>query len=576
MVPGMMTKFKTGSGILIFLTFSFLCLCKAYSAESTSWVIAAEKFSLAKGQKESALVQNLSENLPSSILEKIGEDLYRNVLVSESLERTRFKLRTERQSLYLQLSAEYKKRDLIFLEDYSEKKLKQMLKAEDKKIQEIEKSLEKNLQSLREAEENALKEEEVEEKKSAVDSEDENQFMKFSHLIKKIFKEDDSFASLEKISFYKNDVYSLYNPSEKAKTAGYESGTFSKELYSAGINTLVTGVFSLYGDYISVSVSLYLYPEAKKIGSVMEVGNIQDIELLANSLAGQLVPLFTNALPVKISVALEPAEVNAKKQLYIDDVLQRSDLSEITLESGRHSFQITAEGYEDLSFSEYFEGNSEYKIEITMTARTEGEIQIGLISPLEGSLYINGEKADMISPQKYIIQLNGSHALGEFISADEETAFFYIPDSLYINSSMVKIKPKPMDREKYIDTRRKWMYASYSLLMVSLIPTFYTYGTFLNKVKLYNDYDMISYEKASKWQQASRICTGVSIACGVFWGFELVRYFMAANSVLPQKAAYGDVDIIIQEKNEVEETDSDSNPDSDEVSDEVSDADEIS
>ena len=106
------------------------------------------------------------------------------------------------------------------------------------------------------------------------------------------------------------------------------------------------------------------------------------------------------------------------------------------------------------------------------------------------------------------------------------------------DGSYVTIKPKPMDRMAYIDSRRIWMYASYSLFMISLIPAFYTDGAFRNKLKLYNE-KQLDYETAYKWQNAYNISRIVAVGCGVLWGYELVRYLIAANKVLPQNARTG-------------------------------------
>lgn len=532
----MTRKFKHTRDILIFFLLLFFSFNSVITAEEKKWVLGAEAFSLSRGQKESAVTKNLSENLPASIMEKLNDSQFRNVLPSEQLARTREKLSTERKSLFLQLSSAHKKRDAIFLNDYSDAKLKRKLKEENKNIKTIENSLKTNLESLKEAEENAQAKEEASIALTEKKESQENEFSKFSGLIKNIFKREENIISLEKISFYKDDVYSLFKASEAAKEAGYESKLFSKEVYSAGINALITGSFSLYGEYLSLSLLVYLYPEGKLIGAITEVGTIQDLELLANAVAGQLIPILSNALPVQVELVVNPPEIQSKSQLYIDDVLQRGNYSDIFFESGRHTIQIIAAGYENLSFSEFFDGNSKYRIEVSLEPKKDGAIHIALVKPLEGEIYLNGEKVEKLAPQNYIIQLNGSHALGEFISSDEQTDFFYIPDKLLKDGSNVKIKPKPMDRETYIDTRRKWMYAGYSLFMTSLIPYFYTYGNFINKAKLYNDYDSISYEEAAKWQSASKVCTGITIGCAVFWGFELVRYFMAANSVLPQRA----------------------------------------
>ena len=79
------------------------------------------------------------------------------------------------------------------------------------------------------------------------------------------------------------------------------------------------------------------------------------------------------------------------------------------------------------------------------------------------------------------------------------------------------------------------MYGSYSLLIVSLIPTFISAGELNNAVKRYND-GIWNYNKAKPYENVYTICSSISIGCGVLFVFELIRYFYAANSVLPQKA----------------------------------------
>ena len=80
------------------------------------------------------------------------------------------------------------------------------------------------------------------------------------------------------------------------------------------------------------------------------------------------------------------------------------------------------------------------------------------------------------------------------------------------------------------------MYASYSGLIISLMPTFFVYGNYVAAANAYNSGSgAISYEVASGWETANYITTGVSVACGAFFIYELVRYLMAANTVLPQE-----------------------------------------
>ena len=59
-------------------------------------------------------------------------------------------------------------------------------------------------------------------------------------------------------------------------------------------------------------------------------------------------------------------------------------------------------------------------------------------------------------------------------------------------------------------------------------------------MNLYKNYQ-IDYDTAKGWQTATNVCRIISIGCGIWWGYELVRYLLAANSVLPQNARAGDL-----------------------------------
>ncbi len=535
----MKTSKPVFSKLFFFILLIFLTSVKLYSeSDSASWVIAAQAFSYAKGQNKNAVTDATAQMIPISILEKISKNLERNVFPDESYERERYKLQTARQSLYLQLSNEYKRKDALMLHNYSPAVLKSKTRDQNKNIEKIEKKIEENLKELKEAQDECEANMELVSNELLELSDDKNTELELiKNLFHRIFIKDENVINQENISLYKNDFTQLYVPSQSLKNKSYESPAFEKEMNSCKINLLITGSISSYGDFISVSLDLYLYPGCKKIASLMEVGTLKEIDLLTTSLVGQMIPLFTNAMPVKINLEITPEIAKKNVSCFIDDVLQTSSSIEdsITLEAGQHNFEFSCDGYKTISTNYIFEGNKNYKIQVNLQEIVEGHIEIGLIKPLEGEIFANALLVKEVNEQKAQIKINGNTVVGQFIDKDGNTDFFYIPDNLYYDQSFVSIKPKPRDRDEYINIRRRWFYASYSMLIVSLIPTFYTYGNLMNEVKLYYSGN-VRYTEANAWQLASNICQGVSIACGVFMAYELVRYLMAANSVLPQKA----------------------------------------
>ena len=511
-----------------------------FSAEG-QWVLGAEKFKYAKGQKENAVTSNTAEMLPSDILEKLNRALERNVMPDEQYERASYKLRESRHSLYLQLSSEYKKRDAIVLNNYSESKLKQEIRAQEKKIADIQKKIDENLRELKEQQkETDQKLEEIASGKYNPEKTEKSELELFGNLFKRIFVKDKSYINSEKIKFYKEDYNQLFKPSATAEENGHLSYNYQKEISSAGINSLVTGKITEYGGYLSVEVSLYVYPGARLAGTVMEVGAREDMDLIVSGLSRQLLPLITNAMPVEIAIDISPAESAQKALIYVDDILQKTENKKLILESGVHTIQFVCDGYKTAGTNYYFHGNNKYNINVTFEELKTGYIQVGLRNSINGNFYMNSEHALNIDEKKSQIAINGNAILGEFIAENGESAFFYIPKKLNFDGNYVTIRPNPKDRMSYIDKRRKLMYGAYSMLMVSLIPSFYTYGNLQNQVQLYNK-GQTDYYTANNWQTASNVCRVISIGCGIFWGYELIRYLIAANSVLPQTAVQGDI-----------------------------------
>lgn len=558
MAPEMMTRINNPLkkiGVVLFLLFS----CSFLSAqENKKWVIAAEKFEYSKGQNAGAVADATAEMLPARILEQLGQRLVRSVTPDERLERFAADSRKERMSLFLQLSSAYKKRDSVVLNNYSPYELKKAIATEEKNIQAIQDKIDENLSKLKNEEEKTEKLKTRKDQAIKNEKLSDSELFKYSSLVKNLFVKDEPVFTSEDVKFYRDDINSLYTPGVEAKKKGYLSYDFEKECVNSGIQTLLTGRITAYGDYVSVAVELYLYPNAKLIGSIMEVGSMQEFDLLASNLARQLLPLVTNAMPVQIKIAIGPENISSEVYLYLDDQLQASFDEVMFIDSGVHTVQFTAEGYRTASTSYYFEGNRQYSIEVMLEELEVGSMLIGIQRPPldlfiqslpltkqysdTGIIYYNGVRTDYDEQDRSTITINGNKILGQFVSEDGTTDFFYVPEKLISDGAMVSINPKPFDRSEYIDTRRKWMYGSYSVLITSLIPSFYCYGKYSNLAIRWNSlareglltYE--DYEEALRMRKMALTTAGISIGCGIFFAYELFRYFEAANTVLPRKA----------------------------------------
>ena len=105
----------------VFLTVILLFFSsRIFAADANSnWVLGAQRFTFTRNQTGS-VADGVAVMFPTRILEKLSSNMYRNLFQDEQNARELYKLRQERNSLFLQLSSEVKKRDSLFLEKYSQ------------------------------------------------------------------------------------------------------------------------------------------------------------------------------------------------------------------------------------------------------------------------------------------------------------------------------------------------------------------------------------------------------------------------------------------------------------------------
>ena len=522
----MTRKFK------LFLTLLLLSSNIFAATTQTEWVIGAQKFSFTRNQTGS-VADGIAVMFPARILEKLSSNMYRNLYKDEKAERELYKLRQEKSSYFLQLSSEIKKRDSLFLEKYGQSELDRKIEAQNKKIQEIKTKLEENLQKQHELEESIA--EENAQTVQAVSTSTKKSFFNY--------KDTES----EKITLYKNDISSLFNPSNLAMESGIKSAVFEKEVVNAKINCLITGQITAYDEYLAVTIEAVVFPGRKIVSTITEIGSIDDADFMASNIASALAPAITNSMPVTIQITVSEPTSYDMVHAYIDDILYNVTEQSFTIDSGVHFIQFTAEGYKNAGTNYYFEGNKNYEINVSLEPLETKTVYIDTKKALEGQFLINGLPSQVLSDGKSKIEINGNAVLGEFISEDKTSGFLYIPENKLEDGALYTAKVKPLDHSEYIEKYRKKMYLSYSILVTSLVPTIATTGRLKNYTTLFEGYlkngisqnpedtkmleDILN--ESQIWSITSKVFTGISIACGVWFVFELYRYFHAANSVLP-------------------------------------------
>ncbi|MCK9169728.1 MAG: hypothetical protein M0P01_04875 [Treponema sp.] len=572
----MMTK-KRDTAVHIFLVFLMLVPSSLLSG-ADKWTVAAEKFTFAKERTVTKSESAAAELLPQLILEQLTENLERMPSSQEQLDKKQYDLQKSRLDLFLQLSKEVQIRDSLVLGDYTDRELQKQLKSEDEKIAAIKKQIADNLAQESEYEKNAApdiaREEEREKGIEAgkvfddrdIPDREKNDAARFKDILKGFVPGHKQERNSVEVNLYKDDVTQLFDAGDTVTTAGYDSREFEDAVIAAGINALVRGRLTIYGGYVAATVSLVIYPGVRTIGTVTDVSSITDFRALAVSIARQLTPKITNSMPVELLFKIKPEEAAENVVLTIDDVVYKVIPDHLIVQSGVHSVMLSSPGFKQVSTSYAFRGSRQFDIFVGMIPEKSGSLLLRLKKPLIGTMYANGSKTGIIDEEYPVtrISINNQPVLGQFITEDGRPVSFYIPLKLVQDGSSLTVNVTPFDRSKYIDVRRRWMYGSYSALIISLMGTFYSYGTFHAEMLAYGN-GYVGYDDAVGWQRAAQVCTGISIGCGVFFAYELVRYFLAADKVLPDRAypsEYEDREMPASEQSAPDEPDMQKNPSS--------------
>lgn len=521
------------------------CIAFAQAAFCDDWILATQPFTFSQSGKISSSAKKASTVLPSLILEQIASKSIRVLPDSEVLDRKLDKFLTERLALFLQLSKENKERDSLVITKTDVEELKKALAEAEKKIAEIEKKIDENI----EQEEKAL--EEYEKSKSGETTEKKRLWW-FPF---RFFRKDEANRLVtEKVSLYKNDTNAVFEPSEYAVKEGIDSYAFMKELQNAKINGLMRGSLSTYGNYVAVTLEIFVFPGAKSIGVVTEVGNLSDLMGFSKRIVQKLVPKIANSLPVLIDFAISPKPADENALVTIDGVVRSDFREKIILDSGIHTVSISSDGYNTATLTYNFSGEEKFLVKAHLSKKISGSATMGLKNYKPGIFYTNGIETAPTNDEtkKAVLSVNGKNVLGifsvsTFVDGEEsdERAFFRISEDTLakaVSTSNMNfiVDANPFDRQKNIDKRRRAMYLSYSILICSLPYTFYNLGNFTSANMAYekrgNEGSGISYDDLKDWQTKLFISLGITGALGAWTVFELVRYLRAADQVLPADA----------------------------------------
>ena len=495
------------------------------------WVLAAREFTFTQKGSHSDAEKSLCKMMPALILEQLNTEARRVPPVDEMNARKYESLLQERQSLFLELSAAVKKRDSVIVQETNARTIKKRIAEEEKKIEDIQKKIQDNLDESEKYMPNAL-----------VQVEEDS-------------KEAEVLPGAEKLALYKGDASSLYVPSEEVLKEGLKSRRYEKAVIDAKINALVSGTITIYGRYLSVSAEITLYPGAKTISSIMEVGSMDDMARLARSVAQKILPVVVNTSGTALHFEIEPAELASQARVTVDGLPVKID-SPIIVPASTHTIEIQCPGYITQTVTYLFQDSPHFVIHVPLKEKKDGEFSVVLEKPVDGQLFFNSEPAGNALDGAQVT-INGRNIIGQ-LSVLDTNAFFMIPPSLQTADNNVVVPVSALDINEEMEKRRIWSYRGYTALILSLPFTFYALGNYNSAANAYRS-ATVPYEEVKKWNTLKWTSVGITAVAAGFFLYELVRYLCTANKALPasaREAKPGELEAInarvIQIKNDAE------------------------
>lgn len=512
-----MTKRAIFFGI-IFLQFTTCIFADATLASLASanvrtsdahWVLGATAFAVNGASMDNAVLQEAGASLPRLILEALSGRGMRTIEEAEIIQKELYARANERHALFAELSnCIAKKESLLFVANdgaFSNYERKKKQKDFDKQIAQIQQKIELTLNART---------------TSSANANAQNAGLNAG------LRAGDTLP----LVLYHNDSSALVSAQKSDET----NFAFEKRLVDEGISGLITGTITERAGFLNVSASLTTYPYAKVVFTTSDIGDIADLQSLANALADALLPAVLNARSVKLRFAISPQEASQNARIYVDGLAPTND-NTILIQNGVHTVYIYAEGFESKQFKYAFTQTDEYKIDVQMTPKQTVAVSFSADSP--STFYTNTKE---VTDAKNA-QIQKGTTMGEIVDdVTGDARYFVIHNGANgANSSKplvfkdISFSARMQDATSEIEKTRTDLYNSYALLLFSLPFSFIANGMHI-ATKNSSLYGRATDAKAEMWKDFATYSNVFSAALGVNMLYQLTRYLQNANKILPQ------------------------------------------
>ena len=500
--------------VIFSVVFLFFLINAVLFCTEENWTMAAVPFNTGTSIDSQEALEHAAETLPRLLLDYLEGSGNRVMEDDEIKNRVLFSLMTERQELFNQLSSELRNRDSIMFNSSTSIEKRKQKKESAARIEDLQKKIRTNLAKATDP--------------LGIDETVKKKDLPVGQKVAYI----SPLRPGDKLSLvtWRNDSSLFFDKKNEDET----DFDYEQRVVNAGISALISGSVSERAGFLRATVSLSIYPGSEIAATVSDVGSLSDLPALAELLGQALYPAVINSKPVRLRFEINPPEAAKVAKIYVDGISMISDDQD--LQSGVHDITIDAAGFKSKEFSYDFYGEEEFLVRVTMREDQKMKVFLDSTTTSSGQFYLNAIPVENAAEAS----LSYGTALGEFESVEGYNDFFLLennnPQTMQgpFQLQKINVRASTSDISAEIEKSRKTMYNSYAALMLSMPLLFFSNGMQIAAKNAYL-YGMSDIKRSQQWMKVRNFSNALSITLGLNFAFQLGRYLLKANSILPQE-----------------------------------------
>ena len=315
-----------------------------------------------------------------------------------------------------------------------------------------------------------------------------------------------------------------------------EYASVPQTLKTENISAVINGSIQDLAGYMYVSVVLTTGLPGMPEYRFSEAGPYQAVEVMARSLAAQIMAAIKSAKPAKVLLTVEPEDA----EIYLDNERLQAGEKPIYMYEGNHRLEVIASGYD--SAGKTIEAQAGKNYLLTIKLKKEKVISVGFPSIKPDADVFLHTQYFAGTPFQTDIPAEKNTAVS-FSYGDVKTYIVLRSKNFIRQGQTVYQLRAPLNKENtkaLIDRRRNVLYWSLGAFYVSLPIFMILQGITADMALAAEDFrlrvDTAAQQKYRKLFISTMVMQGITIGLGINYAIQLGLYLHAADQSIPKEA----------------------------------------